>query len=103
MFPSFSLALSLVALTTISSIAVNALPTQNRISLVNAPLTSALSRRIVYSPRIISPAQGDIWNAGSWAEVTWFVFYFSFSDVLSFLSLISSLHIQFQCYIEYRG
>lgn len=72
MFPTFPLVLSIIALSTII-IPINALPTQNHISLINAPSTSLLSRRSVYSPHIISPAQGDNWKVGTWVEVTWFV------------------------------
>ncbi|KIM89032.1 hypothetical protein PILCRDRAFT_208739 [Piloderma croceum F 1598] len=33
--------------------------------------TSYLSRRTVYNPNIIRPAQGDDWKVGSWVEVIW--------------------------------
>ena len=82
----FSLTTSVVIHTiNTSPTPANALPTaahphtqsnlsKNNIEIASTEMqTSQPSRRTVYNPHIISPAQGDNWKVGNWVEVIWFV------------------------------
>lgn len=97
MFFAYPVAFSLIALLTsfLSPTPANALPivvrpqiqnqtSHNDIDIPSTKVqTSYLSRRTVYNPNIIRPAQGDDWKVGNWVEVIWFVACSLFFSVLS--------------------
>ena len=108
MFFAYPVAFSLIALLTsfLPSTPANALPTavhpqtQSHTSHKDIDSTSTkvqtsyLSRRTVYNPNIIRPAQGDDWKVGSWVKVIWFVARSLFTSVFpNFVSNLVCLYI----------
>jgi hypothetical protein len=108
MFFAYPVAFSLIALLTsfLPSTRANAHPiavhpqTQSHTSHKDIDSTSTkvqtsyLSRRTVYNPNIIRPAQGDDWKVGSWVKVIWFVARSLFTSVFpNFVSNLVCLYI----------